>query len=104
MKMTKKTNHYRLTMDHDVFEKNSDFLGRLKANYSGSEFNLFDNGKGIKNNKNNNEPLRTQWTSIKYETSLFGMRRPRKMKTYIPQVNDTTYEITPFKFSKVILG
>ena len=82
------TPNYIITMNLDNFEKESaGFLGKLRSNFMGTEFSVYDTGKSPSDTKNFIE-LRKQLSAIKYESNIFGMGGPRKMKIFIPAVND----------------
>ena len=92
-----KTSNYIITMDPNNIEKTSNkYLGKLRSNFSGTEFTLFDNGisyeKINENNNNNNSnlknsKLRCEIGSILYETNILGTKGPRKMIVIFPDIN-----------------
>jgi tubby-related protein 1 len=82
------TANYLITMNKNKFEKDENSLGKLRSNFFGTEFNLFDNGKNPKDS-NNNEELRSFLSGIEYETNLFGLKGPRKMKVCLPGLTET---------------
>jgi len=82
------TSNYLITTDKDEFEKESSLsIGKLRANFMGTEFNIFDKGKSP-SDSNNYLEVRQQSGAIHYDTNLFGMSGPRKMKVYIPDPKD----------------
>ena len=60
------TSNYIITMNSDNFEKESgESLGKLRANFMGTEFNIYDKGKNPSESKNYLE-VRTQFGAILY--------------------------------------
>ena len=46
------TSNYRISMDPKNFDKNkSHFLGKVRSNFMGTIFNVYDNGKNPKKSK-----------------------------------------------------
>jgi hypothetical protein len=45
----------RIDRDLDEVKKDSGYIGKLKANFFGTEFNVYDNGKNPKKTKNPSE-------------------------------------------------
>jgi len=82
------TPNYLITMNKNKFEKDDNSLGKLRSNFFGTEFNLFDNGKNPKDS-NNIEEFRSFLTGIEYETNLFGLKGPRKMRVCLPGLTET---------------
>lgn len=82
------TPNYMITMNKDSFEKDNNSLGKLRSNFFGTEFNLYDTGKNPKDTTNVDE-IRTFLAAIEYETNLFGLKGPRKMKVHLPGLTET---------------
>lgn len=83
-----KTPNYHITMNNnDYYEKDFNTLGKLRSNFFGTEFNLFDIGS---NPKDGGDPdrWRTFLSSVQYETNLFGLKGPRKMQVFLPGLTD----------------
>ena len=60
------TSNYLITCNKDNFEKDSvQSLGKLRANFMGTEFNIFDKGKNPSESRNYLE-VRTQFGAILY--------------------------------------
>lgn len=93
-----KTSNYIITMNHDVFEKDSNYLSKLRSNFMGTEFNQFDTGDNPSDTDDPNK-WRRQLTVIKYETNFFGLKGPRRMRTYLAGLNqeEQVREIRPSK-------
>lgn len=78
--------------DHD---KNSDgILGKLRSNFIGTEYQLYDHGKNPEyedahNEENNNGDIRIELGAILYANNTsFGSKGPRKMNMCINKVDD----------------
>jgi len=84
--------NYIITMSKDNFEKESkQTIGKLRSNFMGTEFNIYDNGKNPNDSKNLNE-IRCQYASVVYESNFLGLKGPRTMKVLIP---DLEYDEIP---------
>ena len=60
------TANYLISLDHDTFEKDSKFaVGKVRANFMGTVFNIFSNGKNPKNTKEADE-VRNQLGVVTY--------------------------------------
>ncbi len=100
IKKPKKSYHYFISKDA-VNKKDKDYLGKLKSNFFGTEFNAYD--AGVKPKKEKNKDLhRLNLASITYETNLFGLKGPRKMKVYIPHVNESDFQVSTVRLNGVI--
>eukprot|EP01016_Furgasonia_blochmanni_P040554 TRINITY_DN5186_c0_g1_i5.p1 TRINITY_DN5186_c0_g1~~TRINITY_DN5186_c0_g1_i5.p1 ORF type:complete len:257 (-),score=20.35 TRINITY_DN5186_c0_g1_i5:299-1069(-) len=83
------TSNYLLTMSKNDFNKSSPaMLGKLRSNFLGTEFNIFDGGKNPKKSAAMDQ-VREQLGVVTYESNLLGARGPRKMKVLIPDVKPT---------------
>jgi len=78
------TPNYIVTMDNDNFEKDPKlFIGKLRSNFMGTEFQIYDNGMNPSDTKNIDD-VRSHLGCVKYKTNFFGLNGPRKMKVYLP--------------------
>ena len=100
IKKPKKSYHYFISKDA-VNKKDTDYLGKLKSNFFGTEFNAFDAGAKPKKEKNK-DLHRLNLASITYDTNLFGLKGPRKMKVYIPHVNASDFQVSKVRPKGVI--
>jgi len=66
-------------------KKSSGYLGKVRSNFLGTEFHLYDTGENPKKAKSL-EKIRTQLGAVIYESNLLGARGPRKMRVLIPDV------------------
>lgn len=92
------SSNYMITMSYDVFEKDENFLGKLRSNFFGTEFILYDTGVNPKDS-DNSQDWRCQYAGVEYETNFFGLKGPKKMKTYLAGLTETetTFELKPSK-------
>jgi tubby-related protein 1 len=72
-------------------------LGKVRSNFLGTEFYLYDNGKNEKKAKDI-EQVREQYGVVQYETNVLGSKGPRRMKVILPKVNR---EGTQFKWKSL---
>lgn len=92
------TPNYIITMNQDNFEKDDNYLGKLRSNFFGTEFILYDTGLNPKDS-DDSKNWRCHFAAIEYETNLFGLKGPRKMKTHLSGLTETEtiYEVKPSK-------
>jgi len=73
----------------------SEIIGRLKSNFVGTAFVLYDNNKKhVK--KDNTEELRSELGAVLYEPNILGFKGPRKMKVLTTRL-DENGEFIPCK-------
>jgi len=83
-----KSSNYCVSLSKEDISRNSDsFIGKLRSNFIGTEFQLYDNGEKSSKMKSGTH-LRNHLASIVYETNLFGSKGPRKFTVVIPDAND----------------
>ena len=79
-----KTSNYLMSMSKtELTKKSANFLGKVRSNFLGTEFHVFDTGDNPKKCKNP-ENARKELSGVIYESNLLGSRGPRKMKVIIP--------------------
>lgn len=96
-----RTSNYVVSLDPKDMNRNSSAcVGKLRANFLGTEFQLFDNGvnptkkKSIKKYEDVNddsttsdEPfVRSELGAVLYASNIMGSRGPRKMRVAVPKV------------------
>jgi tubby-related protein 1 len=65
------TSNFIISLEKDDFEKNSEnTIGKLRSNFMGTEFNIFDKGYKPSESKNYSE-VRQQYGAILYVTKIF---------------------------------
>jgi hypothetical protein len=83
----KQTSNYLLSRHPDDLERGSiHFHGKVRANFTGTDFVIYDDGIGPKDaNVNGARMLRKELGAVVYETNIAGTRGPRKMTVVLPQ-------------------
>lgn len=88
----KKTANYKISMDqNDLSKAGAGYLGKLRANFMGTQFTMYD--RGINPDDADEETLslslmtiRQELGAIIYEQNVFGAKGPRKMQILLPEV------------------
>lgn len=62
------------------------YLGKLRSNFLGTEFYIYDNGKNPKKAKSLDD-TRIQHGVVEYEKNVLGSKGPRRMKVLLPKVS-----------------
>ena len=76
-----------ISLDQDKVAKNgTGYLGKVRSNFLGTEFSIFDNGKNPEKAKTPEE-VRCQHGVVQYETNVLGSKGPRRMKVLLPLVD-----------------
>ena len=82
------TSNYMITIDQDKFKKDGNgYLGKVRSNFLGTEFYLFDSKENPKKVKDVKEDARQQHGVVQYETNVLGSKGPRRMKVLLPMVD-----------------
>jgi len=83
-----KTSNYMVTLDQDSKWKGKGFLGKVRSNFMGTEFVIFDNGDNPKKKKKKSVGyFRWEMASLLYESNVLGSKGPRKMTVMIPTID-----------------
>lgn len=104
-KQKTKTSNYIITSDAKNTDKSQkSYLGKVRANFVGTEFTVYDNGRSPKDVTIFSLPLRTEIGSILYETNILGSKGPRKMTVLLPksQENRDKWKQTDIKASMLM--
>jgi len=87
-----KSSNYIISLDEDDLARQSgNFFGKLRSNFVGTEFTIFD--KGVKPGESVSDggasqlAPRTELGAVTYEYNVLGTRGPRKMMSIIPAVD-----------------
>lgn len=79
----------------DLSRDGSNYLGKLRSNFVGTEFQIFDNGSNPKESEQD-EPssyvggsTRKDLGAVMYAANVLGSRGPRKMQVAIPSVDES---------------
>ena len=76
-----------ITLDQDKMKKGSKgYLGKLRSNFLGTEFYLYDDGENPKNAKTF-DGIRLEHGIVEYETNVLGSKGLRRMKVLLPMVD-----------------
>lgn len=96
------TSNYMITLDQEKMKKGTQgYLGKVRSNFLGTEFYLYDDGVSPKNDRGI-ERIRREHGIIEYETNVLGSKGPRRMKVLLPLVNSDGQQVL-FKSIDVII-
>ncbi len=80
------TSNYLVSLDPEDLDRNSSkYFGKLRANFVGTEFTIFDGGD--KAGKAGSGQERLELGGITYQYNVLGTRGPRKMTGVIPALD-----------------
>jgi len=83
-----KTSNYLISMSQkDLNVKSSNFVGKLRSNFLGTEFNVYSPGLNPKKRAANVTNTREQMGVVLYQSNILGSKGPRKMRVLLPAVN-----------------
>lgn len=88
-----KTSNYLVSMSKDDLSRTSEnFVGKLRSNFVGTEFYIYDNGPNPKEVdpaavKSGTMSVREELGLITYASNVLGSKGPRKMKVCLPRVH-----------------
>jgi tubby-related protein 1 len=91
-----KSSNYLISLDKDDLARQSgNFFGKLRSNFVGTEFQLYDKGinpekadEGQKAGASSMVQVRQELGTVLYKQNVLGSRGPRKMKVMVPAVNE----------------
>lgn len=84
------TSNYMITIDQEKLKKGTKgYLGKLRSNFLGTEFTIFDYGQNPKKAKVQDD-VREQHGVVQYETNVLGSKGPRRMKVLLPKVDSNS--------------
>ena len=87
------TSNYMITLDQEKMKKGTQgYLGKVRSNFLGTEFYLYDDGVSPKNERGI-ERIRREHGIIEYETNVLGSKGPRRMKVLLPLVNSDGQQV-----------
>ena len=91
-KSRNKSTNIVLSLDKNDFNwKSENCIGKLKSNFVGTEFHIYDAGENPKVKSRYTEPLRKELGYIEYEKNIFGMKGPRKLRVTTPKYTNNNY-------------
>jgi len=70
----------------DLARDSAAYLGKLRANFIGTEYQIYDDGESLEHAKGGSMPLRKELGVINFAANVIGARGPRKMKVAVPNV------------------
>lgn len=81
----KQTSNYLISLDANDLERHSDnFYGKVRANFSGTDFVIYDNGENP-DKATDQRPARVELGAVLYDTNIAGTKGPRKMTVVLPR-------------------
>lgn len=88
-KKSRSSNYLISTSAKDLSRDGKNFVSKLRANFLGTSFTVYDNGvnpssRSVLPDRSN---LRQELAAVLYETNVLGFKGPRKMTTIIPALN-----------------
>ena len=100
-----KTSNYLISMSEgDLRRTSNNYLGKLRANFLGTEFCIYDRGSNPElvdhDDPDSEESLRQEMGVVQYESNVLGSRGPRKMQVGLPDVNHLSGEQVVFQPGK----
>ena len=88
-KKSRSSNYLISTSAQDLSRDSKNFISKLRANFLGTSFTVYDNGESISSRslRPDKSNLRQELAAVQYETNVLGFKGPRKMTTIIPALN-----------------
>lgn len=87
-----KTSNYLISMQRgDLNRRSANYLGKLRSNFIGTEFNIYDGGDDGTCSSSSN--ARQELGIVMFNTNLWGSRGPRKMKCAVPKVQPDGHRV-----------
>ena len=85
-----KTSNYKICMsENNLSRDGGNYLGKLRSNFMGTEFQIFDNGHNGKDEPEFAEQgTRNELGAVTYAANVWGSRGPRKMQVALPAVDE----------------
>lgn len=83
------TSNYLISLDYEDLGRDSEnYFGKLRSNFVGTDFTVFDNGS-----KGKDKDQRQELACVSYGYNVLGTRGPRKVTTVIPAVDAAGYSL-----------
>jgi tubby-related protein 1 len=84
-----KTSNYLISKaEGDLNKDSANCLGKLRSNFVGTEFQVFDNGVNPNGDSYGQGTTRRELSVVTYAPNVLGSRGPRKMQVSIPAVDE----------------
>ncbi|CAM5999498.1 unnamed protein product [Sphagnum balticum] len=79
------TTNYHISMNRDADRNSKYYLGKLRSNFTGSLYSLYNVGENPSKEK---DPIKRRSTiaNVEYQTNFMGLKGPRKLKVRIPSM------------------
>lgn len=90
-----KSSNYLISLDkEDLARQSGNFFGKLRSNFIGTEFVLYDKGTNPEKLEGTAKEsalvnARQELGTVLYKQNVLGSRGPRKMKVMVPRVDET---------------
>lgn len=102
-----KTSNYLISSDpNDLNRSGSNYIGKLRSNFVGTEFQVFDDGVNPKDEdeagNDRGGAVRCELGAVMYAANVLGSRGPRKMQVAIPGL-DENEQIIKWRDSTAVL-
>lgn len=101
-----RSSNYLISIDaKDLSREGENFIGKLRSNFLGTSFTIYDNGVNPSSFRKGRQNIREELAAIHYETNVLGFKGPRKMVTVIPAMtyNHERIPIQPTHVSETLL-
>lgn len=82
-KKNKQSTYLISTSEKDLSRKSDSYIGKVKSNFVGTEFTIYDSGANPSDNKAN-DPVRIELGVVQYDRNVLGTNGPRKMQAKPP--------------------
>lgn len=85
-----RTSNYLVTMGlNDLSREGPNYLGKLRSNFIGTEFEIYDNGHNPKDQPEfSGQQTRKEMGGVMYAANVLGHKGPRKMQVALPPVDE----------------
>ena len=83
-----KSSNYLITMNETELKvKSPGYLGKLRSNFIGTEFTIYDTGTNPNKRNAAPETLREELGLVMYQANILGGKGPRKMRVILPELD-----------------
>ena len=95
-----RTSNYMICLDDEQLSRDSDsFFGKVRSNFVGTEFLMYDDGVNPKKQGNRKgsasslEDIRRELGCVMYQSNLLGTKGPRQMTVVLPSIDPVTDQV-----------
>jgi len=90
-----KSSNYLMTMNETELKvKSPGYLGKLRSNFVGTEFTIYDTGSNPTKRGSAPETHREELGLVMYQANILGGKGPRKMRVVLPALNGDGRRVT----------